>query len=167
MFDLFIWAAGAHGFGSSIVAKSIIKALIESSHSSTDILLVAPKHILSDSKIFMHSNVKIILYPAFLSHPVFYLLLKLFLPIRFFCSKLVVLDDFPFLLMSNQLLYFQQALLIYPHTLPQLLKSFTFRFLLLSRPYIFCQTLHIYNSFLSRITYSPSRISQIYHFPTL
>jgi hypothetical protein len=145
--DLFIWALGVNGEGSTLVGEALIKSALNIKKGK-NIRIIISKSSLLHNKILQNDEIqfykrKIIILPQFFRNYIIQCLIKSFLPINFFCQKLITIDEFPFLAHKNQILYFQQAGVLEGKSLRWILRRILYKILINKNLKIFTQTKQI------------------------
>ena len=165
-----VYALNVNGEGSSRVTLSIISNLIHrltpasiviSSKSLLELLLLTQYQLspLSNYGIlrtYRISNISIYVLPGFLRLPILAFVIKLLFPIFLLKTKILVMDDYPFLLSSKQLLFFQQANLLHTPSMQWIIRKFFFSFLLRSSPVVFLQSSYMHCLFLKNFPLCPA-----------
>ncbi len=153
--SLIVWALGVNGEGSSVIAHEWINYIAQNQMSTLFVFSnesTLSKKFDCNSTKFVNKNARIscLKLPSFCRHYTFHFLVKLLFPVNFFFKSVLVFDDFPFLLASNQVLYFQQLNLLIGKSFLWKLKQLVFLILVSSRPSVYCQTEHVLSSFKRR-----------------
>ena len=145
--DLIIWSLGINGEGSSLVSIGIIKSILKYKQNKNIKIIISNSSVLYNrllnAGILKNNNKKIIILPKYFRNYIIQAFLKLFFPINLICRSLITLDDFPFLRHENQILYFQQAGMIYGKNIKWKLRKLLFSFLIRKELIIYTQTKHI------------------------
>ncbi|WP_413744863.1 glycosyltransferase [Synechococcus sp. MIT S9451] len=157
-FRLVVWALGINGEGSSIIANQWFDTV--SSNSQRTLFVCSRGSLLSQKlrksrfrdRILKDSKNYFIELPSFFRFYPIHFFLKLIIPINLISHSLLVLDDYPFALSSNQVLYFHQLNLLKSKSIFWRFKRFVFRLLLSSSPMVYCQTNHVAKAFTSKFT---------------
>ena len=161
MQKIFLWSAGINGEGSSIVTSQFILNLLSSSSKTENIIFITKNTTLYDlifrdqgliaSDLTSNPHIQFVCLPSLFRNYIIQFLFKLLFPIGFFCSRVVVFDDYPFLWSKSQVLYFHQSNLIFNSNFVWSIKRIAFKLLLQSQPIVYFQTRHTYHAFVSHI----------------
>lgn len=145
--DLFIWALGVNGEGSTLVGEGLIKSALNIKKGNNIRIIISKesllhKIILDSDEIKIYKR-KIIILPRFFRNYFIQCLIKSFLPINLFCNNLITIDEFPFLFHKNQILYFQQAGVLEGKSLRWILRRILYKILINKNLKVFTQTKQI------------------------
>ncbi len=158
--DIILWAMCINGEGSSLVTKKIIKSLLNLEEKNSKIIISDSSTLfrfLSSNGIIEKHRKKIIIFPSYFRNYFIQIIIKTLIPINYFCNCLITMDDFPFYLHKNQILYFQQAGIIEGNNLRWKLRRIFFQILIRKYHIIYTQTFHIKRSLLNKFNLNPKQ----------
>lgn len=153
-----LYCNNINGEGSSIVAFGLIKAFWDNP-SESSLLITSNKSILNNylcysdgNNVFhilgfslVHLNINYpnnyhFKTPQWSRNSIIAACFKLLFPLFFFKIKTLTMDDYPFLLARNQVLFFQQSNLLDSSSLKWKIRKIIFWILCISKPVVFLQT---------------------------
>jgi len=164
---LLFWALGCNGEGSSVVASLFLDVMLKTPSCNDSLIIYSTGSKLEEKIkpfVSLHSyHPRFIRLPSFARFYPVHFLIKLVFPVFLFFPKVIVFDDYPFRLARRQLLYFQQLNLLTSQTLLWSIKRCIFRILLSRNTFVYVQTDHVFEAFLTCFKHPKGKLFSFLH----